>query len=126
MDYRFLQNAPDFAAVFTALPDAMAVFAVDPPRFTVLAANDALLALAHRARKDLAGWPLADAFPPRVSGGLAGKRSDKTAGVARSGCADGAAATHGPAALRPAASRRHARRCVWRGLVLAIPRWSRA
>ena len=58
-----LPSAPDFAAVFAALPGAVAVFAVDSPRVTVLAASDALLAVSHRPREAVVGWPLTDAFP---------------------------------------------------------------
>ena len=38
MDAATSQDSLDLAAVFAALPDATAVFAADPPRFTVLAA----------------------------------------------------------------------------------------
>ena len=58
-----LPSAPDFAAVFAAIPGAVAVFAVDSPRFTVLAASDALLAVSRRPREAVVGRPLADAFP---------------------------------------------------------------
>ena len=58
-----LPSAPDFAAVFAALPGAVAVFAVDSPSFTVLAASDALLAVSNRLREAVVGRPLADAFP---------------------------------------------------------------
>ena len=58
-----LPSAPDFAAMFAAFPGAVAVFAVDSPRFTVLAASDALLAVTHRPREAVVGRPLADAFP---------------------------------------------------------------
>ena len=63
MDDLALQNAPNFAAVFAALPGATAVFAADPPHFTVLAASDALLAVTHRPREAVVGQPLAEAFP---------------------------------------------------------------
>ena len=63
MTERVVPNTPDFAAAFAALPGATAVFAADPPRFTVLAASDALLAVSHRPREAVVGWPLADAFP---------------------------------------------------------------
>ena len=63
MTERVVPNTPDFAAAFAALPGATAVFAADPPRFTVLAASDALLAVSHRPREAVVGWPLTDAFP---------------------------------------------------------------
>src|SRR3712207_1964626 len=53
----------DLAAVFAALPAATAVLAVDPPRFTVLAANDAMLAVAQRPRDAVVGRALAEVFP---------------------------------------------------------------
>lgn len=52
----------ELAAVFAALPVPTAVFAADPPRFTVLAANDAFLAMARRPRDAVVGLPLTEAF----------------------------------------------------------------
>ena len=63
MNANALPSAPDFAAVFAALPGAVAVFAVDSPRFTVIAASDALLAVSHRRRETVVGRALGDAFP---------------------------------------------------------------
>ena len=60
--------------MFAALPGAVAVFAVDSPRFTVIAASDALLAVSDRPREAVVGQPLAVAFPnaspddPQASG----------------------------------------------------------
>ena len=74
MEDRAAWSAPDLAAVFAALPGGTAVFAADPPRFTVLAASDGLLAVSHRARDEAVGRPLAEAFPnaspddPQASG----------------------------------------------------------
>lgn len=53
----------DLAVVFAALPGATAVFAVDAPNFTVLAASEALLAAARRPRDSIVGRTLAEAFP---------------------------------------------------------------
>ena len=50
-------------AIIAALPYPTALFAADGPAFTVLAANDALLAVSHRAREAVVGCPLAEAFP---------------------------------------------------------------
>ena len=74
MEDRAAWSAPDLAAVFAALPGGIAIFAADPPRFTVLAASDGLLAVSHRARDEVVGRPLAEAFPnaspddPQASG----------------------------------------------------------
>jgi signal transduction histidine kinase/PAS domain-containing protein len=67
---------PDLAAVFAALPRASAVLAADPPRFTVVAVNDAALAIVRRPRDDVVGRALEELFP---GGGLGGSgRSDLT------------------------------------------------
>jgi hypothetical protein len=58
----------DFAAVFAALPTATAVFAADPPHFTVLWVNDALCTASQRPREALVGRPLAEAFPNASTG----------------------------------------------------------
>lgn len=56
-------DAPDLGAVFAALPGGAAVFAPDAPRFTLLAASDALLALVGQTREAMVGLSLAQAFP---------------------------------------------------------------
>lgn len=60
--------AVDFATIFAAFPGAMAVFAADPPHFTVLAVSDQLLAAA-RTREAIVGRPVAEAFPDRGRAG---------------------------------------------------------
>ncbi len=53
--------AVDFAAVFQALPVPYVILS---PGMTVLAANQAFLDATGRARSDLVGRPLFEAFPP--------------------------------------------------------------
>ncbi len=75
----------DFGAVFAALPGPTAVFAADPPHFTLLAASDALVAASGRPRDALIGRPLAEAFPdpgpPQDGAGVAALRASLAAAV---------------------------------------------
>ncbi len=77
---------PGLLAVVAALPGPTAVFAADPPRFTLLAASDALVAASGRPRAALVGRPLAEAFPdsdpsPPDGAGLASLRASLEAAV---------------------------------------------
>jgi PAS domain S-box-containing protein len=76
----------DLGLAFAALPGATAVFAADAPRFTVVAASDALLAVSHRRRDAVVGRPLAEAFPNASpadpeAGGLSDLRGSLEAAV---------------------------------------------
>ena len=59
--------ALDFRAVFDFAPDVYLVLAPDPPRFTILAANDARLRATGTSRGDVIGTPLFEAFPDNPS-----------------------------------------------------------
>ena len=63
-----VRSAPDYAAVFAALPAASAVFAADAPTFTVLAVSASFAAAAADTRGSLVGLSLADAFPEPTNG----------------------------------------------------------
>jgi hypothetical protein len=56
-----------FDAIFRAAPPPLLVLAVDSPRFTILAANDAYLAATMTTTDDLVGRALFDAFPDNPS-----------------------------------------------------------
>ena len=66
-------TAPDvnFWAVFESAPDAYLLLAPDPPRFTMVAANEARLRATLTRREDVIGRPLSRSFqttpttPPR-------------------------------------------------------------
>src|SRR3712207_9520888 len=65
--------APDFRSVFEALPGLYLVLAPDDPAFTVVGASDAYLRATMRARDEVVGRPLFEAFPddpqdPRATG----------------------------------------------------------
>ncbi|HEU4561754.1 MAG TPA: PAS domain S-box protein [Longimicrobium sp.] len=53
----------NFWAVFESAPDAYLLLAPDPPRFTMLAANDARLRVTLTRREDVIGHPLFEVFP---------------------------------------------------------------
>jgi PAS domain S-box-containing protein len=57
--------APDanFWAVFECAPDAYLLLAPDPPRFTMLAANESRLRVTMTRREDVIGRPLFEVFP---------------------------------------------------------------
>jgi PAS domain S-box-containing protein len=57
--------APDvnFWAVFESAPDAYLLLAPDPPRFTMVAANEARLRVTMTRREDVIGHPLFEVFP---------------------------------------------------------------
>jgi PAS domain S-box-containing protein len=104
-------------AVVAALPGPTAVFAADPPHFTLLAASDALVATTGRPREALVGLPLAEAFPdpPPPTGettgaGPRGRGSPEGIAV-ESGAAGGLARLRASleAALRTGAPQRMAR-----------------
>ena len=52
-----------FWAVFESAPDAYLLLAPDPPRFTMVAANEARLRVTMTRREDVLGRPLFDVFP---------------------------------------------------------------
>ncbi|HET9684422.1 MAG TPA: PAS domain-containing protein [Gemmatimonadaceae bacterium] len=54
---------PDFRALFEALPENVLVLAPDAPRFTILGASDAYLAVSMRERAALMGHGLFESFP---------------------------------------------------------------
>jgi PAS domain S-box-containing protein len=58
-------TAPDvnFWAVFESAPDAYLLLAPDPPRFTMVAANEARLRATLTRREDVIGHPLFEVFP---------------------------------------------------------------
>lgn len=56
-------NPPDYSLLFRASPTPMLVIAPDPPRFTILEANDAYLAATMSSRSQLIGRSVFDAFP---------------------------------------------------------------
>ena len=69
-------TALDFRAVFDFAPDVYLVLAPDPPRFTILAANDARLRATGTSREDVIGAPLFEAFPDNPSdAGASGVRN---------------------------------------------------
>ncbi|HEX6038012.1 PAS domain S-box protein [Longimicrobium sp.] len=53
----------DFWAVFESAPDAYLLLAPDPPRFTMVAANEARLRATLTRREAVVGHPLFDVFP---------------------------------------------------------------
>jgi len=53
----------DFWAVFESAPDIYLLLAPDPPRFTMLAANDARLRATETRYEDVIGRPLFEIFP---------------------------------------------------------------
>lgn len=53
----------NFWAVFECAPDPYLVLAADPPRFTMVAANDARLHVTMTRREDVIGRPLVEVFP---------------------------------------------------------------
>jgi PAS domain S-box-containing protein len=57
--------APDvnFWTVFESAPDAYLLLAIDAPRFTMLAANEARLRVTRMRREDVIGRPLFEVFP---------------------------------------------------------------
>lgn len=55
--------AADFWAVFESAPDAYLLLAPDPPRFTMMAANEARLRATLTRREDVIGRPLFEVFP---------------------------------------------------------------
>ncbi len=65
--------ATDFHAVFAALPGLYLVVAPDAGAFTILAASDGYLSATMRARDQVVGRPVFEAFPdnpddPQASG----------------------------------------------------------
>ena len=52
-----------FWAVFEHAPDAYLLLAADPPRFTMVAANEARLRVTMTRREDVIGRPLFEVFP---------------------------------------------------------------
>ena len=57
----------NFWAVFEAAPDAYLLLAPDPPRFTMVAANDTRLRVTMTRREDIIGRPLFEVFPDNPS-----------------------------------------------------------
>lgn len=55
--------AADFWAVFESAPDAYLLLAPDPPRFTMVAANEARLRATMTRREDVVSRPLFEVFP---------------------------------------------------------------
>ncbi|HVE79899.1 MAG TPA: ATP-binding protein [Gemmatimonadaceae bacterium] len=55
--------APDFRAVFEAIPGAVLLLAADAPRFSVLAVSDAFVRATRRRPEQLVGRALEDAMP---------------------------------------------------------------
>ncbi|WP_284351415.1 PAS domain-containing sensor histidine kinase [Roseisolibacter agri] len=53
----------DYRAVFDGAPDVYLLLAPDPPRFTMLAANEARLRATGTRREDVIGRPLFEVFP---------------------------------------------------------------
>jgi hypothetical protein len=53
----------DFWSVFESAPDIYLLLAPDPPRFTMLAANDVRLRATETRREDVLGRPLFEIFP---------------------------------------------------------------
>jgi PAS domain S-box-containing protein len=53
----------DFWAVFESAPDSYLLLAPDPPRFTMLAANEARLRATGTRHEDVIGRPLFEVFP---------------------------------------------------------------
>lgn len=53
----------NFWAVFESAPDAYLLLAPDPPRFTMVAANEARLRVTMTRREDVIGRPLFEVFP---------------------------------------------------------------
>jgi PAS domain S-box-containing protein len=60
-------SAADFWAVFESAPDAYLLLAPDPPRFTMVAANEARLRVTMTRREDVIGRPLFEVFPDNPS-----------------------------------------------------------
>jgi len=65
--------AVDFWAVFESAPDVYLLLSPDPPRFTMIAANEARLRATATRRDDVIGRPLFEVFPdhptdPQASG----------------------------------------------------------
>lgn len=65
--------AVDFWAVFESAPDAYLLLTPDPPRFTMVEANEARLRVTGTRREDVLGRPLFEVFPdnptdPKASG----------------------------------------------------------
>jgi PAS domain S-box-containing protein len=54
---------PDFWAVFESAPDAYLLLAPDPPRFTMIAANEARCRATLTSSADVVGRPLFEVFP---------------------------------------------------------------
>jgi PAS domain S-box-containing protein len=54
---------PNFWAVFESAPDAYLLLAPDPPRFTMVAANETRLRVTMTRREDVIGRPLFEVFP---------------------------------------------------------------
>jgi PAS domain-containing protein len=53
----------NFWAVFDSAPDAYLLLAPDPPRFTMVAANESRLRVTMTRREDVVGRPLFEVFP---------------------------------------------------------------
>ncbi len=73
-DQRRTATDIDFWAVFESAPDAYLLLAPDPPRFTILAANESRLRLTMTGRAEIIGRPLFEVFPdnptdPNATGG---------------------------------------------------------
>lgn len=58
-----MHNPVDASAVFDSAPDAYLLLATDPPRFTMLAANEARLRATGTRRDQIIGRPLFEVFP---------------------------------------------------------------
>ncbi|WP_420130358.1 PAS domain S-box protein [Longimicrobium sp.] len=56
-------HGANFWAVFESAPDAYLLLAPDPPRFTMVAANEARLRATLSRREDVIGHPLFEIFP---------------------------------------------------------------
>jgi hypothetical protein len=59
------QTAPpiDYQALFASLPQAYIAFAVDDPKFTIVAENLAHSTVANTTEKQVIGKPVFDVFP---------------------------------------------------------------
>ncbi|MBZ4420253.1 PAS domain S-box protein [Myxococcus sp. RHSTA-1-4] len=54
---------PDFGAIFESAPEPFLVLAPDPPRFTIIAVNDAYLRVTMTRRHEIMGRGLFEVFP---------------------------------------------------------------